>query len=430
MTPSSWITIPMLLGLLLLAAFLRIDTYFSLVYLLAVATLLGRLWSRQSMRWLRTERRLVNRAFPGETLEVELRVRNSGWLPVPWVEMHDSLPVDMATPPYYRQVLTMLPHQERRFTYTLSASKRGVYPIGPMIWRTGDLLGFTPQRMGRHAPETIIVYPRVLPLEALGLPTRSPLASLPAPAPLFEDPSTIIGVRPYQIGDSPRRIHWTASAAADQLLVKRYRPAIARDTLICLDLDQESYSFQRLYTASELAITIAASLANHIIVREGLAVGLATQALAGLPAHDPREDRILSMSLPVKRGRGHLMSLLEILARAQTYQRPAPAGLPALDTAPGEDGESAPLPTATFLRTQSVSLSWGTTVLLITGRETDEILSALLHLRQQGFAVALILVMPAPPEAGLGLAAEGRERSPGGAFPIYRVWREEDLQRL
>jgi hypothetical protein len=173
--------IPVLIGLFVLAALLRIDTYFSLVYLLAVAYVLGRFWSRQSMKQLRTERRLVSRAFPGETIAVELRVSNDGWLPVAWVEMHDSLPAEMASPPTYRRVLTMMPHEERRFGYALSASKRGYYRIGPMTWRTGDLLGFAPQQTAHHRPETIIVYPRVVSLERLGLPTRSPLASIRPP---------------------------------------------------------------------------------------------------------------------------------------------------------------------------------------------------------------------------------------------------------
>ena len=95
-----------------------------------------------------------------------------------------------------------------------------------------------------------------------------------------------MGVRPYQIGDSPRRIHWSATASAGQMLVKRYQPAIARETLICLDLDLTSYTGKRFYDATELAIVTAASIANHIAVREGLPVGLATQALDPL-----QEDR-------------------------------------------------------------------------------------------------------------------------------------------
>ncbi|MGC9522135.1 MAG: DUF58 domain-containing protein [Anaerolineae bacterium] len=398
--------IPALIALFLLAALLRIDTYFSLVYLLAAAYVFGRLWSRQSMRQLKTQRRLIARAFPGDTIPVALEVRNEGWLPVPWVEMHDSLPVDMASPPFYRRVITLLPYESQRFEYTLSCSKRGYHVIGPMIWRTGDLLGFAPQQAGQQQPEYIIVYPRVLPLEKLGLPTRSPLASLPAPAPLFEDPTRIVGVRSYQIGDSPRRIHWTASAHADALLVKRYQPAIARETHIFLDLDQDNYALQRFHIASELAVVTAASLAHHIVVREDLAVGLATQATDPL-----QEGEIVTLSLPPQRGRAHLMSVLEILARAEIYQQ-------------SPERRDGPLSLPDFLRRESVKLSWGATIVLISGRETDALYDSLVYLRRQGFAVALILVMPTPPDGDM----QARAASMG--LPTYRVWREEELELL
>lgn len=410
-----------LLGLFLLAAVLRIDTYFSLLYLLAAAYILGRMWAQQTMRQLRTQRLLVNRAFPGEQIPVELRVRNEGWLPAPWVEMHDSLHVDLISPPFYRRVLTLMPHQEQRFHYSLTCSKRGYYQIGPMTWRTGDLLGINPQLTGQQKPEYVIVYPRVLPLDRLGLPTRSPLASLPAPAPLFEDPTRIVGMREYRIGDSPRRIHWSASASAGQLLVKRYQPAIARETLICLDLDQASYAIQRMYQASEMAIVAAASIASHIILHEALAVGLATQAI------DPLQERLVTMSLPPRRERAHLMGILEVLARAQTYrQEPGEAaggnGPNGQGAATGGDGVALPLPD--FLRRESLGLSWGATIIVVTGGESQALYDSLLYLRQQGFAVALVLVMPS--------AAPGDRATHATALrlPIYRVWREEELEHL
>jgi uncharacterized protein (DUF58 family) len=393
------------LGFFLIAALLRIDTYFSLVYLIAAVYILGRVWTRRTMRQLETERRLVNRAFPGEKIPVELRVRNNGWLPAPWVEMHDSLPIDMISPPFYRRVLSLQPHQEKRFRYTLSCYKRGYYLIGPVIWRTGDLLGFLPQLAAQHRPEYIIIYPRVLSLEKLGLPTRSPLASLPAPAPLFEDPTRIRGVRDYRAGDSPRRIHWTASAATGRLVVKRYQPAIARETLICLDLDEDDYAFQRMIEATELAITTAASLANHIIVREGLNVGLSVQAT------DPLQEATVRMSLPPRGERAHLIGILEILARAQTYHR-----------RPGLDDDRLPL--ADFLRRESMRLSWGATIVVITGSETDELFDSLVYLRHQGFAVALVLVMPEPPDEGKEAQAEVLH------VPVYRVWREQEVEML
>ncbi len=398
--------LPILLGLFLIAALLRIDTYFTVLYLLGLTYVLGRTWARQAMRQLRTHRELVNRAFPGEEIPVLLTVTNDGWLPVPWVEMHDSLPVDLISPPFYRRVLSLRARQTRRFHYTLTCRKRGYYIIGPMRWHTGDLLGFAPRLSEEKEAEYVIVYPQVIPLQKLGLPTHSPLASLPAPHPLFEDTSRILGVRPYQAGDSPRHIHWTASAHNRTLLVKRYQPAIARETMICLDMDQENYTFTRLYAASELAVVTAASIANHIAVRESLPVGLATQAV------DPLQDTVRTMKLPPRQERTHLMGILEILARAQTYRRAR--------ISPTAQG--APLPFTEFLRNVATRLTWGTTLVIITGQERESLVDVLAYLKQQGLTLALILVMPNAP------SETAKRRSAMLNLPIYHVWQEEELE--
>jgi uncharacterized protein (DUF58 family) len=263
--------------------------------------------------------------------------------------------------------------------------------------RTGDLLGITRSVQVQVPPQHIVVYPRILPLQALGLPTRSPQAVLPARSPLFEDPARVMGVRDYQRGDSPRRIHWTATASAGQLLVKRYQPAIARETLICLDLDGQNYGQRQRYTATELAIVVAASLANHIIVREGLPVGLMTEAL------DPLSDAQARFYLPPRSERTHLMRLLEVLARVQIV---------------------TPAPLTALLRHASTDLPWGATISVITGRESGELFDSILYLRRAGFAVALTLVQPARPSAGM------RERAGLLQVPIHRVWEESDLERL
>ncbi|HNT77071.1 MAG TPA: DUF58 domain-containing protein [Anaerolineae bacterium] len=392
---------PIIIGLFLLAVFLRIDFYFHVVYLLAGAYVLARLWTRYGIQHLEAQRRLDrgDRAFPGESVAVELRLRNTGRLPLPWVEIHDSLPVDLISPPFYREVVTLKGKEEQRFTYTLTCYKRGYYPLGPLSLQTGDVLGLAPDLSRRSQREYLIVYPRVLSLEKLGLPTHSPLAQLPTPTPLFEDPTNIIGVRPYMAGDSPRRIHWTATANSGQLLVKRYRAAIARESLVCLDLDMNDYPTRRIYDAVELAIVASASIANHVVNQERLGVGLATQAV------DPLQDATVQFSLPPHRGRAHLMNILEVLARAQMTDK-------------------APQPFPDFLRKESLALPWGCTLIVITGCETEALSDALAYLRRTGFAIALILVMPPAP------GADTTQRGALLNVPVHRVWQETALEAL
>ena len=407
--------VPFLLILFLIAAILRVDFFFTIVYLFSAVYLLSRLWMGRTVERLRAERRFTDHAFTGDRVPVEVSVQNAGWLPIPWLEVHESLPSDLAVPPFHRQVLSLGPRQRRQLRYTLHCRRRGYYPIGPLTMQTGDLLGIVRQRRIEVAAKHVIIYPRVVPLQQLGLPTRSPLVALPARTPLFEDPARVMGVRDYERGDSPRRIHWTATASAGRLLVKQYQPAIARETLICLDLGYEGYGHRQRYTASELAIVAAASIANHIVSKEGLPVGLLTQA------RDPLLDDTVRFLLPPRSERAHLMSLLEVLARVQlATETPSPDEGERSGTSPDKGKRSGRF--ADLLRRESVNLTWGATLAVITGRESEELLDTLVYLKRAGFAVALILVQPARPTPAL----QGRADLLG--VPVHRVWAEQELE--
>ncbi|MDF1513528.1 MAG: hypothetical protein P1S60_06945, partial [Anaerolineae bacterium] len=93
--------VPWLIGLFVIAALMRIDFYFSVLYIFLGLFFFGRLWTTASMLHLKARRKLVNRAFPGQEIPVLLTVQNTGWLPIPWLEVHDSLPVEMISPPFY-----------------------------------------------------------------------------------------------------------------------------------------------------------------------------------------------------------------------------------------------------------------------------------------------------------------------------------------
>ena len=387
--------LPFLLLLFLIAAFLRVDFFFTIVYLFFAVYLFSRLWMQYAMGRLQFHRRFIDRAFCGDRIQVDLALHNAGWLPIPWLEIHESLPVALITPPYHHEVISLGVQERHRLRYTLDCQRRGYYPVGPLTVRAGDLLGIVRQQQAYLTREHVIVYPKVVSLQQLGLPARAPQATLPAHTALIQDPARLMGVRDYQRGDSFRRIHWSATASSGRLLVKQYQPAIARETLICLDLDSDDFGQQQRYVAAELAIVTAASLANHVITREGLPAGLATEAWDSMLGEHVR------FFLPPRSERAHLMSILEVLARVQVSPEESFLGL---------------------LRRESVHLSWGSTVAVVTGRETEALYDTLAYLHRAGLAVTLILVQPTHSPARLA----GRAGTLG--IPVHRVWNQEDLE--
>ncbi|HVO44132.1 MAG TPA: DUF58 domain-containing protein [Aggregatilineales bacterium] len=375
--------VPFLFLLLVAALILHVGFLYTAVYLLTAIYVLSRLWVGQMRINMRLTQHLNDRLFPGDKLNVEVTVKNEGWLPVPWVEIHHSFPTEL-TSPLPTEFFTLSSYAVYHQRFTFPVRRRGFYTIGPLDMRFGDVFGIVPRQRVREAVRSIIVYPIIVPIEKLGLPTRSPLAALPASTALFEDTSRVMGVRDYQPGDSPRQIHWSASAHSGTMLVKRYQPAIARETLICLDMRRDDYSRERYYDAIEMAITVAASIANHIIVDERQTAGLAVQAI------DPLRDRrqVSQFYLPPRGERAALMHILDVLARIQSLDTPF------LDN----------------LHRDRLHLKFGATLVIVTGIETRELYDRLIPLVHAGVAIALVLVQPGgaprlkvPPPRGVAL---------------------------
>lgn len=377
--------------LLVLAVVSRTPALFLSLWLLIALYLGSRLWSWRLSRQLRLRRRCADRAFAGEDLEVTLRVTNAGRLPAPYLEVRDHVSARLTTtfPPQY--VVSLGGREKTDLRYTIACEGRGYHAVGPVNSHTSDPLGINRRELAPVAEQRLLVYPRIVPLRRLGLPTRSALIAIPAPASLLKDPSGIIGVRPYRPGDPPRALHWSATAHTGQLMVKQYQPAVSRDTMLCLDLDPAAYPV-RGRRSMEQGIVAAASLAHHIVTRERLPAGLVTTGTGPLV---PESGRV---TLPPGRRREHLTTILEVLAGLE------PGAVPAF----------IPL-----LRQESVRWGTGTTAIVITGRLHTELVDALLFALRRGHAVAVMLVRPR------FFAVD--EPSIPARLPVYHVWDDADL---
>jgi uncharacterized protein (DUF58 family) len=96
----------------------------------------------------------------------------------------------------------------------------------------------------------------------LGFASVHPFGDYASDRRLIEDPLRFAGVREYQLGDDPRRIHWKATARTHTLQSKLYEPSSLRRLLVLLDAWNYSEDLKEAdVEIQELTISVAASLA-------------------------------------------------------------------------------------------------------------------------------------------------------------------------
>lgn len=382
-----------IIGLFFVAALFKIDFFFYLLYVFFGIYFLSRLWTERALRSITYKREYTDRAFPGEQITVNLRVRNEGLLPITWLRIHESLPIQLKAPNFYRSVLSLMPKEEKTLTYTLNCRRRGLYALGPLIVGSGDLIGIQSVEKRMENVDHLLVYPHIVPLTQFNLPAQTPFGAVPTKQRIFEDPTRIVGVREYQSGDSMRHIHWKTSATTGVLQVKRFEPAISIESQIFLNLNRSEYTLGRVDTASELAIVVAASVANYLIEKRQT-VGLCCNGL------DATMENQQIISIPPHRGREHLMHILDVLARVQTSEH---------------------IPFAEVLKQATLNLTWGGTGIIVTAHADDGLFGNMLLMKRSGFHVVLILVDPKTP------FTEIQYRAQEVGIRAYQVWQESDL---
>jgi uncharacterized protein (DUF58 family) len=385
--------LPLLIVLLLIASFMRGDFALTLIYLVVGALVAGVWWSRRALTQVEARRRFSGHAFLGERVDIDLHVKNKGWLPLPWLELRETLPVALVGPNNFQSVIHLGPRADAHFEYSVEARKRGYYSIGPLSISTGDLLGLSDALESQSQAEALVVFPKIIPFTSMEIPSQSPQGTLRHRLPLFEDPTRVFGKREYTSGDSLRRIDWKSSATSGRLQVKQFEPSIALETFVVLNLNAEDYYYRSRIDSTELAIVIAASISNWIVYQKQM-VGMMVNG------RDPLAADGRPQSIPPRKGKHHILRLLETLARVET-----------IDTSP-----LVPL-----LQQQRVHLAWGATLIVITGKASDELLDELYQARRSGQNAIVILTGGNTSDESI------RQRAKTFAIPVFTIATERDL---
>jgi len=160
-------------------------------------------------------------------------------------------------------------HGER----VLTLNRRGVYQMGKVILEIHDPFGFYSLRKSLPVPLQLTVYPRVRGLHHLQVEASQFQGELLVQNPLFQDQVTLIGLKPYQLGDSMKKIHWKASARGPDLMVKSFEERGDTEVYVFLNSTARCYAQDQAFLAEDQLVEISLSLIHHCL-RGGLGVTL------------------------------------------------------------------------------------------------------------------------------------------------------------
>ena len=279
-----WIFIAIIILIISLALHQVPLAMISLLFILTGGV--SRLWNKYCLRRVEYKRRLSHsQVFFGEEIVFEIEVANRKALPLPWIKIEDELPERLTllkgkTAPASDDRVTLTNIFPMACTSELNAVSLSNAPSaallfsGPTRIQSGDLFGFFRRDMEIDKLDYLLVYPRLVPLEKLGIPSQQLFGDIRLKHHLFQDPVLTAGVREYVSGDALKRIHWKSTARIGRLQTKVYEPTTTIDISIFLDVRTlKAPLWGSVYQLQELGIITAASISQHAL-NSGFRVGL------------------------------------------------------------------------------------------------------------------------------------------------------------
>jgi uncharacterized protein (DUF58 family) len=391
------------------------------------------IWAKYCLQDLHYQRNFSEqRVLFGEEIALSFSIENAKLLPLPWLEIEDSVPRQLTFKGRHLRISTArnMVILENLFSlrwyervtrpYTVLCNARGVHMFGPTVLRSGDVFGFLNRQETLSNRQYLLVYPLVVPITRFGLPSHHPFGDNRAPRRLLEDPSRVIGVRDYMYGDDLRRVHWKATARMMQLQSKVYQATTTYTLVLFLNIISQLDAWYGIRPElQELAICATASVADWAL-DQGYAVGLYANTIMYMPelgmsistsetSSSLPEPGELSPALPTNPGgkdkehrvedvvadqlnrrRIHLppasneeqrKRILEVLARIQSYF--------------GSSIEE-------LIQIERTRLPAGATVVVVTSTISDPLLDTLSRVKQSGHAVTILHVGDSPLSTTLG----------------------------
>ncbi len=205
----------------------------------------------------------AERVVEGETVDLELEVTSTRG--VPWLQVQVALPTGLAAEGRDPVGWRVREGRPRRLRLRLRAARWGAHPLGDILVRARDGLGFFAFEAVLPGDRVLRAYPREETLRRAIRPRDAQVLLGNEVARAAGEGIEFAGVRPYLPGDRVRRINWRLSSRQRDLYVNETHPERNADVVLFLD------AFSALGIGANdtlvLAVRAVAGLARHYLAR-------------------------------------------------------------------------------------------------------------------------------------------------------------------
>jgi uncharacterized protein (DUF58 family) len=267
--------------------------------------------------------------FEGEAIKMTDEISNKKLLPIPWLRLEAKInkhlqfkgrdqteqdhlqQSEIVHGNYHRMLFSLLPYQKIRRQQQLVCTKRGFYQFQNVDMSTGDVFGFGQTFKNIQSSAEIIVYPSLLPINDIPLPTHSWLGEVVVRRWIIEDQFLTAGVRDYAAGDPLHSINWKATARTNHVQVTKKDFSADHHLMIYINFNQTGDIWHPIIDKQliELSLSYAATIAEFSISK-GISTGFGCNSYIGRKTNE-------TIRIEPAHGRQQLIYILETLAKLE-----------------------------------------------------------------------------------------------------------------
>lgn len=160
---------------------------------------------------------------------------------------------------------TLYPFQKEGIKQILTCRYRGIYHVGIQHVTFHGFFNLLDLTLRRSKTHELMVYPKIYPFRRTSLNQQVTESSESLLSFDKRDKSNFSEVRPYEVGDSLKRIHWKLSAKNDKWMTKSYEGNVNHHAMLLIDNRTLPYELEENIVIEDQLIEATVSITQHML---------------------------------------------------------------------------------------------------------------------------------------------------------------------